>query len=313
MTPILEVERVGKAFGSGSASHFALADISFDVPPGQTVAVVGESGAGKSTLSRLVLRLLKPDTGSVRLAGEDFFALRGRSLRVLRRRIQAVFQDPFGSFDPHMSMVKAIGEPLRVQTGLPPSERRDRVLDLLDEVGLGATVANRRPYELSGGQLQRCAIARALATQPDLVVCDEAVAALDASSKAQVLNLLMDLQDRLGIAYLFVSHDIGIVRAIADWIVVMKGGHVVEQGPAEQVLHGPTHPYTAALLDAVPTPDPTVERARLDSRATFGRGVSITAPTSAPEPRVPDGRRLNPTACISGPTEGRFPQYKEEQ
>lgn len=290
MTPILEVHRLCKTFGRHGGLGFGLRDVSFDVPAGRTVAVVGESGAGKSTVGRLVLRLMEPDSGTIRLAGDDFLRLSGKALRSTRSRVQAVFQDPYGSFDPHMSIADSIGEPLRIQTDRSARQRRQQVMELLDEVGMSGTVAERRPYELSGGQLQRCAIARAIATKPDLIVCDEAVAALDASTTAQVLNLLMDLQDDHGMAYLFISHDIAVVQVIADRVVVMKEGLVVEEGPAEQVLDAPADPYTATLLDAVPVPDPVVQRARIDAKAGIADAPDDSPAIEPREKQIPTER-----------------------
>lgn len=290
VTPILEVHRLCKTFGRHGGLGFGLRDVSFDVPAGRTVAVVGESGAGKSTVGRLVLRLMEPDSGTIRLAGDDFLRLSGKALRSTRSRVQAVFQDPYGSFDPHMSIADSIGEPLRIQTDRSARQRRQQVMELLDEVGMSGTVAERRPYELSGGQLQRCAIARAIATKPDLIVCDEAVAALDASTTAQVLNLLMDLQDDHGMAYLFISHDIAVVQVIADRVVVMKEGLVVEEGPAEQVLDAPADPYTATLLDAVPVPDPVVQRARIDAKAGIADAPDDSPAIEPREKQIPTER-----------------------
>jgi peptide/nickel transport system ATP-binding protein len=217
---------------------------------------VGESGSGKSTLLRAVLALERPQAGGVRLLGEEFSTARGPRLRRLRRSIQAVFQDPYGSFDPQWSVERLIGEPFFLLDSPPaPAERRRRVAAVLEQVGLSASDAQRYPHEFSGGQRQRIAVARALITEPAVIVCDEAVSALDVLVRAQVLELLRELTERLGLACLFVSHDLNVVRSIADRIYVIRQGRIVEQGPTETVFATPHDAYTQALIAATPALD----------------------------------------------------------
>jgi oligopeptide/dipeptide ABC transporter ATP-binding protein len=226
----------------------ALRGVGFDVAAGRTLALVGESGSGKTTAARIVARLTKPDAGAIVFDGLDWLALSGAALRRKRRDLQIVFQDPATSLNPRMLAGDQIAEPLRVQRLARGRELRERVRELLDAVGLPADTAERLPSELSGGQRQRVAIARALATRPRLVVCDEPASALDPSIGAQILNLLLDLRDRTGVAYLFISHDLAVVSRIADEIAVLYRGRIVERGPASDVLARPLHPYTVALL-----------------------------------------------------------------
>ncbi|MET7335412.1 ATP-binding cassette domain-containing protein [Nonomuraea sp. NPDC005650] len=251
---LLEVEALTKVFRRhhGEPGHRAVDQVSFTVEPGETMALVGESGAGKSTTGRLVLRLIEPDSGSVALGGADVRALSRRDLRTFRRRAQMVFQDPHSSLDPRIPIAESVAEPLVVHRIGSRAERRDRVADLLERVGIGAHLLNRYPAQLSGGQLQRAAIARALTTDPELIVCDEPVSALDVSIQAQVINLLTDLQAERGIAYLFITHDLALVEAFADTVAVMRNGAIVEQATVEQLFRAPRQEYTRELLDAVP-------------------------------------------------------------
>jgi oligopeptide/dipeptide ABC transporter ATP-binding protein len=232
------------------------------VMAGTTLGLVGESGSGKSTLARLVLRLMEPTSGTVTLDRSDITALRGPSLRRNRQKMQMVFQDPFSSLDPLQTVSEIVGEPLRIHTDLKAAERERRVVELLRQVGLRRHILDRQPHEFSGGQRQRIAIARALALHPKLLVCDEPVSALDMSTQSQVINLFSELQDRLGLAYLFIAHDLSVVRHLSDRIAVMYLGKIVEEGLAEEVYLRPTHPYTLALLSAIPVPDPEVQRKR---------------------------------------------------
>jgi peptide/nickel transport system ATP-binding protein len=255
--PILEIRELRKTFtlrrpGAAPEPFTAVDGVSLAVPAGRTVALVGESGSGKTTTARMAARIETPDSGSVLLDGQDVTTLRGEALRQLRRDVQVVYQNPFGSLDPRMSVAQIIAEPLRA-FGL--GGRREQLTEarrLLDAVQLAEGLADRRPAELSGGQRQRVAIARALALRPRLLVLDEPVSALDVSVQQQVLQLLVDLQAERGVGYLFITHDFGVVRQIADEVVVMRQGRVVEQGPAERLLGAPEHEYTRALLEAVP-------------------------------------------------------------
>jgi peptide/nickel transport system ATP-binding protein/oligopeptide transport system ATP-binding protein len=266
--PLLEIEHVVKHFPVrrgyfGSATSevvHAVDDVSLSVGRSETVGLVGESGCGKSTTGRLVLRLLEPSAGTIRFDGRAIDALRGRELREVRRRMQIVFQDPYASLNPRMRVQDILAEPLRIQ-GLG-REVTTRVPELLEMVGLNDEHANRFPHEFSGGQRQRIGIARALALAPDLVVLDEPVSALDVSIQAQVLNLLARLQEQLSLAFLFIAHDLSVVRHISDRVAVMYLGKIVEIGPAAEIYSGAGHPYTQALLSAVPEPDPVVERSR---------------------------------------------------
>ncbi|MFC0865833.1 ATP-binding cassette domain-containing protein [Sphaerimonospora cavernae] len=260
---LLEVSGVSKSFVTGrdllgrpARRHHAVQDVGFSMEKGECLAVVGESGAGKSTLGRIVLRLIRPDTGRITFDGVDVLAIGSREMRRLRQRMQMIFQDPYSSLDPRMSVAEAVAEPLLVHTDLDRATRSRRAAELLDRVGIGRRYLGRYPAELSGGQLQRVAIARALTLNPSLIVCDEPVAALDVSVRAQVLNLLRDLQEELGLSYLFVSHDLALVEVIADRVMVMAGGRVVEQGGVQQIFHSPTHEYTTRLLSAIPVPMP---------------------------------------------------------
>ena len=233
--------------------HRALDDVSLTLARGESLAVVGESGSGKSSLARTILALERPSAGRVTLLGRDVFALPPGELRALRRHAQMVFQDPYGSLDPRRKVGWIVAEPLdALERGLGAAERRERIVEVLGSVGLKASDAGKFPHEFSGGQRQRIAIARALITRPDLIVADEAVSALDVSVQAQVLNLFMDLRERLGLSYLFISHDLAVVRQVADRVAVMREGRIVEGGSVEAVFGDPQHPYTKALLAAVP-------------------------------------------------------------
>jgi oligopeptide/dipeptide ABC transporter ATP-binding protein len=226
--------------------------VSLSVAEGEVLAIVGESGCGKSTLGRVMLRLIEPDSGSVRFAGEDLASLSPSALRARRRDMQIIFQDPFGSLDPRMTVAQAIAEPLRLHRVVPRAEEPARVAELLTRVGLRPENAGRWPHEFSGGQRQRIAIARALASNPRLIIGDEPVSALDVSVQAQVINLLRDLIRDLRLTFVLVSHDLGVVRHVADRVAVMYLGRIVEEGPAEDVLGAPRHPYTRALVAAMP-------------------------------------------------------------
>ena len=238
----------------------AVSDVSFDVAPGETLGLVGESGSGKTTVGRCVLRLIEPTSGQVSFEGVDLTKLSFEELRVVRRRMQIVFQDPYASLDPKMTVGASIAEPLVVQ-GVA-GDHKEKVVSLLELVGLSADHARRFPHEFSGGQRQRIGVARALALDPALIVLDEPVSALDVSIQAGVVNLFNDLQTRLGMSYIFIAHDLSVVRHTADRVAVMYLGKIMEIGDAETVYEHPTHPYTKALLSAVPVPNPRLERSR---------------------------------------------------
>jgi peptide/nickel transport system ATP-binding protein len=249
--PLLRVTGLGKTYGSGATALRAVEAVEFAVPRGSTFSLVGESGSGKSTTARMVARIISADTGSIVFDGADITELAGTALRQLRRRIQVVYQNPFGSLDPRMSVARIIAEPLQA-FGVPRAERGPIVADLLHQVRLAPELLTRQPAQLSGGQRQRVAIARALALRPELVVLDEPVSALDVSVQEQVLQLLVDLQAEHGLTYLFISHDLGVIRQISDRVAVMRGGRILEQGTAERIFSEPGDPYTRELIGAIP-------------------------------------------------------------
>ena len=273
--PLLEVTDLVKHFPVKSGVLFerevervrAVDGISFSLARGETLGLVGESGSGKSTACRAIMGLTKPTSGSVRFEGREIAGLSRRAMRPLRREMQMVFQDPYASLNPRRRVGQIVGDQLRFQRIASGKELRSRVQGLLERVGLSPEHYNRFPHEFSGGQRQRIGIARALALEPKLVICDEPVSALDVSIQAQIINLLDDLQDELGLTYLFVAHDIGVVRHISDRIAVMHEGRIVEQGEADALCKRPSDPYTRELLAAVPVHDPRESRAR---RARLG-------------------------------------------
>ncbi len=270
MTLLLEARGLQKGFtvrrsffGAPLATVRAVDGVDLTLHSGETLALVGESGCGKSTLGRLLLRLIEPDGGALSFSGRDMLAMPEPELRAFRRHAQLIFQDPFASLNPRMTIGEAIGEPLLLHDLVPKDGRAGRVSDLLRRVGLRAEHAQRYPHEFSGGQRQRIVIARALASEPKLIVCDEPVSALDVSIRAQILNLLRELQQELGLALVFISHDLAVVKHIADRIGVMYLGRIVETGPADAIFADPRHPYTRALLSAIPVAAPQRNRRRV--------------------------------------------------
>lgn len=289
--PLLEVRGLTKHFParkSGLLSRGwvrAVDNVSFSLAQGETIGLVGESGSGKSTTARLILRLLDPSSGEISFDGVDLLACRGKRLKSIRKRMQIVFQDPLGSLNPRATVLDTIGEPLEVHNIASGRQKARRVEELLETTGLSGRDLHKYPHQFSGGQLQRIGIARALATEPEILVCDEAVSSLDVSVQAQVLNLLRDLQSQLGLAYIFIAHDLNVVRYMADEICVMYLGEMVERGDGETIFTDPQHPYTQALLAAVSSPDPV--EARQDPRALLQGEI--------PNPRnPPSGCRFHP-------------------
>ena len=252
--PLLSVRNLVVEYPVDHGVHRAVDDVSFDVARGRTLAVVGESGCGKSTIAKSLVRLITPTSGQILLDGTDIAQLPERQLRPMRSRIQMVFQDPYGSLDPHLTAQQIVGEPLQLQGVRSRSERDAEAARLLDLVGLPTSALTRRPAEFSGGQRQRIGIARALASRPDVLVCDEATSALDVSVQAQVLRLLVELQEATGVTYLFISHNLGVVREISQTVIVMSKGRIVETGATGTVLASPVEPYTRALRAAALDP-----------------------------------------------------------
>ncbi len=268
--PLVRVENLKKHFPITRGILFqrqvsaviAVDGVSFDIYRGETLGLVGESGCGKTTAGRTLLQLYRPTAGSVFFDGVDLSALNKEALRRMRRRVQMIFQDPFASLNPRMTISRIIGEPLRIHKLAQGRQQIERVQELLRLVRLNPRFVNRYPHEFSGGQRQRIGIARALASDPEFIVCDEPVSALDVSIQAQIVNLLEELQDQLGLTYLFIAHDLSMVRHICDRVAVMYLGKIVELAEKEDLYDNPAHPYTRALLSAVPVPDPAVERQR---------------------------------------------------
>ena len=283
-------ERAWLGLGRARNAVRAVDGVSFAIPAGKTLGLVGESGSGKTTVARTLLRLTEPTSGSFRLDGTEVFGLRATPLRALRRRMQIVFQDPYGSLNPRMTVRQTLREPLAIHRLVPKAERDARVHALLGEVGLDQTLADQYPHELSGGQRQRVGIARALSVEPAFLVCDEPVSALDVSVQAQVLNLLADLQRARGLTYLFIAHDLAVVKHIADDVAVMYLGRIVERAPGAPVYSLPRHPYTRSLLSAIPVPDPTATPRRIILQGDVPSPAH--PPTGCPfHPRCPHPRK----------------------
>jgi oligopeptide/dipeptide ABC transporter ATP-binding protein len=267
--PLLEIEGLVRhfaarrsVFGRPTATVKAVDGIDLTLQAGQTLALVGESGCGKSTVGRLILRLIEPTAGRLRFDGRDVLGYDEKQLRAYRREVQIVFQDPYASLNPRMTVQQLLAEPLALHDIVPPARRNDRVAELLSLVGLDPRFAPRYPHEFSGGQRQRIAIARALAVEPKLIVCDEPVSALDVSVRSQILNLLTELQQRLSLTYVFISHDLSVVKHIANRVAVMYLGRIVEMAEADTLFADPRHPYTRALFSAIPVPRPNARRQR---------------------------------------------------
>jgi oligopeptide transport system ATP-binding protein len=264
LTALLEVQNLKKYFLVNNGTLRAVDDVSFKVNQGETLGLVGESGCGKSTLGRTILRLYPPTAGAIKIDGQDITQLTERQMAPFRRRMQIVFQDPYASLNPWLPIGKALAEPIKVH-GLAGTKQEiaDRVAQLLELVGLSATHLRRYPHEFSGGQRQRIVMARALALNPELIICDEPVSALDVSIQAQIINLLKELQQRLGLTYLFIAHDLSVVKHISNRVAVMYLGKIVEIAEKNQLYSKPQHPYTQALLSAVPLPNPAVKKERI--------------------------------------------------
>ena len=269
-TPLLEVKHLkkhfpikGGVFSKTIGYVYAVDDINFALEKGETLGLVGESGCGKSTTGRTILRLIEPTDGAIYFEGQDITTLDKSAMRALRREMQIIFQDPYASLNPRMTVGSIIGEPLEIHKIAKGSEKEERVASLLQKVGLRAEDMRKYPHEFSGGQRQRIGIARALALNPKLIVCDEPVSALDVSIQAQVINLLEDLQAEFGLSYLFIAHNLNVVEHISNRVAVMYLGQIVELASDEELYKNPQHPYTEALLSAVPIPDPTVKKKRI--------------------------------------------------
>ncbi|WP_270933153.1 ABC transporter ATP-binding protein [Falsiroseomonas oryzae] len=297
MSALLEVADLRKSFAGGRSLFGgarpmvrAVDGISFDLARGETLGLVGETGSGKSTLGRLVLRLIEPSAGQVRFEGQDVTRASRTAMRALRPRMQMVFQDPYGSLDPRMTAGEIVAEPMTAH-GMARAEAMRRANDLMEQVGLRRAMATRYPHEFSGGQRQRIGIARAIALDPALVVLDEPVSALDVSVQAQILNLLAEIQARSSVAYLFIAHDLAVVRHVSDRVAVMYLGRIVEIAPRDALYGAPRHPYTVSLLSAVPRPDPAREKSRIRSRPIGEIGSAAALPSGCRfHPRCPRAR-----------------------
>lgn len=261
---ILEVKHLKKYFNTPKGTLHAVDDVSFTLERGKTLGIVGESGCGKSTTGRAILRLIEPTSGEVIFNGEDIVKKNKEEMRLLRREMQLIFQDPYASLDPRKTVSEIIGEPLKLQKLVPDkNERAKRVHELMEVVGLADRLVNTYPHELDGGRRQRIGIARALAMEPKLIICDEPVSALDVSIQAQILNLMQDLQEKMGLTYIFITHDLSVVNHFANDIAVMYLGQLIEKAPSEMLFDRPTHPYTQALLSAIPVPSLKKRRERI--------------------------------------------------
>lgn len=307
--PLLDARGLSKTFSSGRGGSRrevpAVQDVDLGIGAGETHGLVGESGSGKSTTGRILLRLIEPDAGTATFRGEDLFALSGSALRQMRRHIQLVYQDPFSSVDPRFRVRDVVAEPWAIHRMYGRDERRRRADELLDRVGIDPALGDRRPGSFSGGQLQRIGIARALALEPSLIVCDEPVSALDVSVQGQILNLLMDLQAERGVSYLFIAHDLAVVRHISHRVSVMYSGRIVESGTRDEVFEAPSHPYTQALLAAsgetgsTSSAGETIARDDRPSGCAFRTRCPIAQAQCAQEvPALTERGQGHPVACF---------------
>ncbi len=308
--PLVRVENLSKhfsvrigAYGETKATVHALDDVSFNVRRGETLGLVGESGCGKSTAGLTLLQLHRPTSGKVFFEDQEVTGLSEKEMRPLRRRMQIIFQDPYSTLSPRMTIGNAIGEPLWLHELATGQDAQERIAKLLDDVGLNPAFAFRYPHEFSGGQRQRVCIARALACEPEFIVCDEPISALDVSIQAQIINLLQDLQEEYNLTYLFIAHDLAVVRHISDRVAVMYLGRVVEMAPKERLFENPLHPYTNALLLSVPVPNPRLERQR-EHTVISGNVPSAINP--------PSGCRFHPRCPLAfEPCDHVVPEWRE--
>ena len=308
--PLVRVENLSKhfsvrigAYGETKATVHALDDVSFNVQRGETLGLVGESGCGKSTAGLTLLQLHRPTSGKVFFEDQEVTGLSDKEMRPLRRRMQIIFQDPYSTLSPRMTIGNAIGEPLWLHELATGQDAQERIAKLLDDVGLNPAFAFRYPHEFSGGQRQRVCIARALACEPEFIVCDEPISALDVSIQAQIINLLQDLQEEYNLTYLFIAHDLAVVRHISDRVAVMYLGRVVEMAPKERLFENPLHPYTNALLLSVPVPNPRLERQR-EHTVISGNVPSAINP--------PSGCRFHPRCPLAfEPCDHVVPEWRE--
>ena len=272
---ILEVKHLKKYFNTPKGTLHAVDDVSFTLERGKTLGIVGESGCGKSTTGRAILRLIEPTAGEVIFNGEDITKKNKEQMRLLRREMQLIFQDPYASLDPRKTVSEIIGEPLKLQKLIPDAKKRaERVHELMEVVGLADRLINTYPHELDGGRRQRIGIARALAMEPKLIICDEPVSALDVSIQAQILNLMQDLQEQMGLTYIFITHDLSVVNHFANDIAVMYLGQLIEKAPSVTLFDNPVHPYTKALLSAIPVPSLRKKRQRVMLKGEFSSPIN---------------------------------------